>query len=160
MLSNLPLAAASGVTLKRADGFARLEIKDTGSGIAAEELPRVFERFHRIENSKGRTYEGTGIGLAMIQELVKLHKGKIGVSSEPGKGSTFYVEMPFGTAHVPSADLAGAATHGNAVVTAPADTLGTSYIQEALGWLPEAQQAAEGLPSHVVRASGATNHQR
>ena len=135
------------VTLKRVDDFARLEISDTGSGIAAEELPRVFERFHRIENSKGRTYEGTGIGLAMIQELVKLHKGKIGVTSEPGKGSTFYVEIPFGAAHVPSVDLAGSAVQGDAVVTAPADTLGASYIQEALGWLPEAQQAAEEFPS-------------
>lgn len=144
-----------GVTLKRTDGFARLEIKDTGSGIAVEELPRVFERFHRIENSKGRTYEGTGIGLAMIQELVKLHQGKIGVTSEPGTGSTFYVEIPFGTEHVPSADLSGEATQGTPVVTAPADTLGTSYIQEALGWLPQAQQAAEGLSSHSVAQAAA-----
>ncbi len=144
-----------GVTLKRTDGFARLEIKDTGSGMAAEELPRVFERFHRIENSKGRTYEGTGIGLAMIQELVKLHQGKIGVTSEPGTGSTFYVEIPFGTEHVPSADLSGDATQGTPVVTAPADTLGTSYIQEALGWLPQAQQAAEGLSSHYVAQAAA-----
>ncbi len=152
LLSNafkFTFSGSVGVTLKRTEGFARLEIKDTGSGIAAEELPRVFERFHRIENSKGRTYEGTGIGLAMIQELVNLHRGKIGVTSEPGQGSTFYVEMPFGTAHVPSADLAGATTQGKAIVAEPADTLGTSYIQEALGWLPEAQKVAEELPSHA-----------
>src|SRR5690606_20266856 len=65
LLSNAFKFTFSGsisVSLKRADKFARLEITDTGSGIAAEELPRVFERFHRIENSKGRTYEGTGIG--------------------------------------------------------------------------------------------------
>lgn len=156
LLSNafkFTFSGSIGVTLKRVDGFARLEINDTGSGIAAEELPRVFERFHRIENSKGRTYEGTGIGLAMIQELVKLHKGKIGVTSEPGTGSTFYVEVPFGTAHVPSADLANATLQGDAVITAPADTLGTSYIQEALSWLPEAQQDVEGLPSRFVAQS-------
>ncbi|MEN0036777.1 MAG: ATP-binding protein, partial [Cellvibrio sp.] len=149
LLSNafkFTFSGSIGVTLKRIEGFARLEISDTGSGIAEEELPRVFERFHRIENSKGRTYEGTGIGLAMIQELVKLHKGKIGVTSEPGEGSTFYVEIPFGTAHVPLAELAGANNQGNAVFTTPADTLGTSFIQEALGWLPEEQQEKEGLP--------------
>lgn len=157
LLSNAFKFTFSGsiaVTLMRVEGFARLEISDTGSGIAEEELPRVFERFHRIENSKGRTYEGTGIGLAMIQELVKLHKGKIGVTSEPGKGSTFYVEIPFGTAHVPSAELAGANNQGDAVVTEPADTLGTSFIQEAQGWLPESQQATEGLPPQPVMHSG------
>lgn len=142
-----------GVTLRRTNKFARLEITDTGSGIAVEELPRVFERFHRIENSKGRTYEGTGIGLAMIQELVKLHQGKIGVTSALDKGSTFYVEVPFGTAHVPSNDLAGAAGQGKALVTTPVDTLSTSYLQEALGWLPEAQQAAAGLPSRSIEQS-------
>lgn len=153
LLSNafkFTFSGSIGITLKRVEGFARLEINDTGSGIAAEELPRVFERFHRIENSKGRTYEGTGIGLAMIQELVKLHKGNIGVTSEPGKGSMFYVEIPFGTAHVASADLVSIATQGKTVVAAPTDTFGTSYIQEALGWLPDAHQAAEGLPSLSV----------
>ena len=153
LLSNafkFTLSGSISVTLKRVGSFARLEISDTGSGIATEELPRVFERFHRIENSKGRTYEGTGIGLAMIQELVKLHKGNIGVTSELGKGSAFYVDIPFGIAHIPSADLAGVGAQRDTTKAASIGTLGASYIQEALGWLPEAQHAAEEFPSRSI----------
>jgi len=149
LLSNafkFTLSGRIGVTLTRVGDIARLEISDTGTGIAAEELPRVFERFHRIENSQGRTYEGTGIGLAMIQELVKLHKGQIGVTSTPGVGSTFYVEMPFGKEHVPVESLAGINPTAPGIGNDAAHTLGTSYIQEALGWLPEAEQPAASLP--------------
>ena len=58
----------------RAARCAELVVRDTGIGIPAEELPRLFERFHRIEGSKGRTFEGSGIGLALVSELVKLHR--------------------------------------------------------------------------------------
>ena len=64
-------------------------------------MPRLFERFHRVEGARGRTHEGTGIGLALVQELVKLHGGSIFVESELGRGSTFSVHIPFGTAHLP-----------------------------------------------------------
>ena len=76
-------------------------MSDTGTGIPPQELPHVFERFHRVEGARGRTYEGTGIGLALIQELVKLHGGTIAVESEVGKGSRFTVTIPLGTAHLP-----------------------------------------------------------
>lgn len=61
----------------------------------------MFKRFHRVEHSAGRTYEGTGIGLALVSELVKLHGGTVGVQSKLNEGSTFYVEIPFGCAHLP-----------------------------------------------------------
>ena len=62
-------------------------MRDTGTGIAAEELPQLFERFRRVEGARGRTLEGSGIGLALVQELVKLHGGTIHVAeSEPGRG--------------------------------------------------------------------------
>ena len=81
-----------------AGNHAILTVSDTGTGIPGDELPRIFERFHRIEGAQGRTYEGTGIGLALTQELVKLHSGDISVVSQPGKGTTFTVSMPFGSA--------------------------------------------------------------
>ncbi len=65
-------------------------------------VPHVFERFHRVEDARGRTHEGTGIGLALVQELVKLHGGSVAVESAPGRGSTFTVSIPTGKAHLPA----------------------------------------------------------
>ncbi|EJN08685.1 ATP-binding protein [Herbaspirillum sp. YR522] len=126
------------VTLERVGELARLVVADTGSGIAAEELPRVFERFHRIENAQGRTYEGTGIGLALIQELVKLHHGQIGATSTPGQGSRFHVEIPLGSAHLKQAEIAGLDTVAVSKDAQP----GIAFIQEAQAWLPDAQPGA------------------
>ncbi len=77
-------------------------MRDTGTGIPAHELPRLFERFHRVEGARGRTQEGTGIGLALVQELVRLHGGSIEVESAVGRGSTFTVSLPVGSAHLPA----------------------------------------------------------
>ncbi len=82
------------ITLHREGACAILAVTDTGTGIPAEELPRLFERFHRVEGARGRTFEGSGIGLALVQELVKLHHGAIRVESEPGRGSAFHVSLP------------------------------------------------------------------
>jgi signal transduction histidine kinase len=121
--------------------MAKLTVRDTGTGIPLEEMPRLFERFHRVEGARGRTHEGTGIGLALVQELVKLHGGSIFVQSELGRGSAFTVHIPFGTSHLPRARI-GAATAASTATRAEA------YVDEALGWLPlEGQeQAAEGNP--------------
>src|SRR3712207_6779877 len=77
------------VRLRAVEKAAELTVSDTGVGIPAEELPRIFERFHRVEAARRRTYEGTGIGLALVQELVKLHAGSIRAQSTYGQGSTF-----------------------------------------------------------------------
>jgi signal transduction histidine kinase len=77
-----------------------LEVEDTGVGIPQPELPRIFERFHRVESVDGRTYEGTGIGLSLVRELVELHGGRVTVRSALGRGSTFRVEVPKGYAHL------------------------------------------------------------
>lgn len=79
-----------------------LEVEDTGVGIPENELSHMFERFHRVENVVGRTYEGTGIGLSLTKELVQLHGGTISVKSKEGKGSTFTVNIPFGKKHLPA----------------------------------------------------------
>jgi len=67
---------------------AVLQVSDTGIGIASDELPRLFERFHRIEGAQGRSFEGTGIGLALVQELVRLHGGKVRAESQLGAGTS------------------------------------------------------------------------
>ncbi|HET9039953.1 MAG TPA: HAMP domain-containing sensor histidine kinase, partial [Gemmatimonadales bacterium] len=72
-----------------AGGRVRLTVSDTGTGIPADALPHVFERFRRVQNARARTFEGTGIGLALVHELVKLHGGQISLSSEVGRGTTF-----------------------------------------------------------------------
>lgn len=88
----------------------QLQVSDTGVGIPAAELPRMFERFHRIPYHGGRSFEGTGLGLALVWELVTLHGGTIAAESEEGKGSTFSIYLPTGTAHLRPEWLAPAGT--------------------------------------------------
>ncbi len=80
----------------------RLSVSDTGVGIPEMELPKMFQRFHRVQNVVGRTYEGTGIGLSLVSELVKLHGGDIRVQSTEGEGSVFTVSIPTGKLHLPT----------------------------------------------------------
>ena len=123
--------------------MAELSVTDTGTGIAATELPHLFERFHRIEGARGRTFEGSGIGLALVQELVKLHDGSIRVDSEIGRGSVFTVTIPFGTAHLPR-DRIGTARPAATGFRAHA------YVEEALSWLAPADRGS----SEDLRLSG------
>ena len=139
LLSNafkFTLQGEVAVTLRRHEGMARLSVRDTGGGIPAHELPRMFERFHRIEGAPGRTYEGTGIGLALIQELVRLHGGAIAVHSVEGEGTRFDVDIPFGSEHLPAERL------GRDFDGAGSRQQGASFVEEALRWLPDAMQAA------------------
>ena len=77
-----------------------LRISDNGKGIAKDHLDKIFDRFYQMDGSQTREQEGTGIGLALTKELVELHKGKIGVESEEGKGTTFIVRIPLGRDHL------------------------------------------------------------
>ena len=90
------------VELREAQGQARLTVRDTGTGIPQTELPKLFDRFHRVEKARGRSFEGSGIGLALVQELVKLHGGQISVASELDRGSAFTVSIPLGSSHLPA----------------------------------------------------------
>ena len=86
------------VRLERCDGEAVLTVSDTGTGIAAPDLEGLFVRFRRVRNARSRTHEGSGIGLALVQELVRLHDGDVHVESAFGEGSTFTVRIPVGDA--------------------------------------------------------------
>ena len=99
-------------------------------GIAARELPRLFDRFYRVEGTRSRSHEGSGIGLALVRDLARLHAGDIGVESVEGDGTTFTVWVPTGDAHLPAHRVrASRGTHGP-VQHAQA------FVSEALGWLP------------------------
>ena len=119
------------VALKKAGENVELEVSDTGTGIPGAELSHLFERFHRVKGARGRSYEGSGIGLALVQELVKLHGGDVRVRSEVGKGSTFTVSIPTGSAHLPAERLSGVRTLASTGVRSDA------YVDELLKWLPD-----------------------
>ena len=140
------------VTLRQAGRSAELVVRDTGTGIPTVEMPRLFERFHRIENAQGRTHEGSGIGLALVQELVKLHGGTISAESravgeagsEAERGTTFRISIPLGTGHLPPEQVSGGR------IAATPSARASPFVQEALRWLPDAEQSQDrgaALPS-------------
>lgn len=107
-----------------------LTVRDTGTGIPASELPRIFERFHRVKNPQSRSHEGTGIGLALVQELTRLHGGNISVESAEGSGTIFTVRLPMGSSHLPQ-DRIGSKRNlfWNDVGVQP-------FVNEIQRWLP------------------------
>ena len=115
--------------------FAVLTVRDTGCGIPAHELPNVFKRFHRIENARGRSHEGTGIGLALASELVKLHHGVIEVESEPERGTVFRVKIPFGEKHLPAEHISSSTARSHTGLH------NRAFIEETDAWLPQKRSA-------------------
>jgi signal transduction histidine kinase len=105
-----------------------LTVTDTGTGIPEHELPHLFERFHRVRGARSRTHEGSGIGLALVHELVRLHGGVVSVSSRVGKGTTFTVSLRRGTAHLPADRIGSERTMLSAATGAAA------YVAEAARW--------------------------
>jgi signal transduction histidine kinase len=97
LLSNALKHTFSGeiaVELRRRTYHAELVVSDTGTGIPEDQLPYIFERFHRVRGARARSHEGSGIGLSLVQELVRQHYGRIRVRSKPGGGTTFTVWIP------------------------------------------------------------------
>ena len=133
------------VALCREDAHAVLRVSDTGIGIPQNELRLIFERFHRVAAARGRTHEGAGIGLALVQELAKLHAGSVGAESTIGRGSTFTVRLPFGTAHLPPQHIKSERPAG------PSSLNSDAFVSEALRWLPESNSHS---PFDSLDASG------
>ena len=105
-----------------------LEVRDTGCGIAEADLPRVFERFHRGQTTNARTAEGSGIGLSLVHELVKLHRGSVDVASVVNHGTVVTVRIRRGTKHLPSEHVS--VTRRTTAVAAAAP-----FLEEASGWI-------------------------
>jgi PAS domain S-box-containing protein len=151
------------VSLRQVDRAVELRVRDTGTGVPAEEVPLLFERFYRVENAPGRTHEGSGIGLALVKELVKLHGGSISADSELGRGTTFTILIPLGSQHLPDDHV------GNRSAAAQSTTRANAYVEEALRWLPDADQGpalGEEFPSFqddptvLAKSTQRPNHER
>ncbi|HEY2857064.1 MAG TPA: ATP-binding protein, partial [Terracidiphilus sp.] len=146
LLSNALKSTFDGeirVSVSNQDDHALLTVADTGTGIPETEIPHLFVRFRRVEGAQRRSHEGTGIGLALVKELVDLHGGRIDVSSTMGIGSTFNVYIPFGSTHLAHGHVAHEPSTGVGVVTGAA-----AYVREALGWLPGDSTAEGAIIGH------------
>lgn len=119
------------IRLQAVGDSVELRVEDTGVGIPEAELPKLFERFHRVSGTRSRSYEGSGIGLALVQELVKLHQGSIQVTSQLDRGTIFTIAIPFGSAHLPVERIKSTRT----LQSTASRTL--AYVEEASRWLPE-----------------------
>src|SRR5215475_7058382 len=137
------------VSLKPAGESVELTVRDTGVGIAAKDLPQLFERFHRVADARGRTYEGSGIGLALVQELVNLHGGTARVEGEPGVGSAFIVSIPFGLARLPaeSVKINGENERAQTAIA----TNARAFVEEALRWAPSEEVGTRGQGDKETR---------
>ncbi len=124
------------VTVHRVGNMAELRVRDTGVGIPAEAIPKLFERFNRVPNMPSRTHEGSGIGLALVHELVKLHGGWVRTESIVGQGSTFVVSIPLGQSHLASGQMGGSRSLSSTAVGAK------PFVEEALRWLPDSADAS------------------
>jgi signal transduction histidine kinase/serine phosphatase RsbU (regulator of sigma subunit)/DNA-binding response OmpR family regulator len=140
---------------------ARLTVTDTGTGVPADELPRLFERFYRVRGARSRSHEGSGLGLVLVKDLVEAHGGTVGVDSLFGEGTCVTVDLPFAAAHrprpTPAADSVGF----------PGETLreggggrsgrAAAYVDEALGWLTADPVPAAASPSADTPPAPATH---
>lgn len=93
-IKNTPDGGRVSVCWREADTAAIIEVRDTGIGIPAEHLPRVFERFYRVDKARSREMGGTGLGLAIVKHLTQSFGGSVSVQSQPGEGSTFTIRLP------------------------------------------------------------------
>ncbi|MBH8564173.1 PAS domain-containing protein [Nostoc sp. CENA67] len=141
LLSNAFKFTLSGTISVRLQSFGdrvELAIEDTGIGIPPDEISHLFERFRRVKGAQGRSFEGSGIGLSLVQELVKLHGGSIHVTSQVAQGSCFTVSIPTGFAHLPNQRINASRTLASTAIGA------TPYVEEAWRWLAEVGDGGDG----------------
>jgi PAS domain S-box-containing protein len=137
LLSNavkFTLAGVIRISVQTAGGTVELRVSDTGAGIAADQLPLIFERFHQVRGTAGRSHEGSGIGLALVRELARLHGGDTEAQSRVGAGSTFIVRIPARPAR-------------GQLTTVPGPGSAGRYVEEARQWSIPASGLAEPGPA-------------
>ncbi|MET0930801.1 MAG: SpoIIE family protein phosphatase [Aeromicrobium sp.] len=133
------------VTLREADGHAVLTVADTGTGIPAEEVPHLFERFHRVHGAVSRTHEGSGIGLALVSELARLHGGDADAASTVGDGTRMTVRIPLGRAHLPADEVFASSGPREDGGSERADA-----VSQTWRWLQPALDTASAQPAPVT----------
>jgi CheY-like chemotaxis protein len=144
LLSNALKFTFSGeiaVRLRSLPSHVELTVRDTGVGIPQEHIPHLFQRFYRVPGSRARTGEGSGIGLALVNELVRLHGGAVRVQSRPARGSTFTIWLPRRARRLREEQV-----DSPLVSTA---TGVTPFLQEATQWVEDETDKLSGerLPS-------------
>lgn len=139
------------VSLKSFKRQVQLQIIDTGIGISASNLPKIFERFTRIPNAGSRTYEGTGIGLALVKELVNIHGGRIRVTSREGKGTVFVVSIPLGKEHLPAKNI-------YEMKEKSAENLSSIYELESMNWLPDEGEIIKKNPFDITSENNSNSN--
>lgn len=146
--------AANSPARPAPEGAVVLSVRDTGVGIPPAELSRVFERFHRVRDTRARSHEGSGIGLALVHDLVRMHGGFVEVRSALGEGTEFTIMLPLGREHLAEERVGVAerrSRNGNSA---------SPYVNEALSWINDRADAAplitadagESLPTASRRA--------
>lgn len=145
------------VSVRPVGEHVEVSVSDTGTGISESDMPNLFQRFSRIDGARRRSHEGSGIGLALVQELVELHGGSIDVKSTVGVGTEFTLSVPFGEKHL---------SRGRVVKdVAPASSLqgsAVAYVQEAMGWFGTGGRLRGAIAASAagdeLRNAGAANH--
>jgi signal transduction histidine kinase len=132
------------IRLREVGDRVELSVQDTGVGIPPRELPHIFERFHRVEGQRGRTHEGSGIGLALVRELVRLHGGEVQVESIVDRGTTFTVSLPYGEERHAERSSPSASDMSTT-------TKVVAFIEEALRWLPQTADAKKPFIRDLTR---------
>jgi PAS domain S-box-containing protein len=120
------------VTVRSVGQQVLVSVSDTGTGISESDLPNLFQRFQRIDGARRRSHEGSGIGLALVQELVEMHGGSIHVKSTIDVGTEFTLTLPLGREHLPRGRVVS-----DGVTASPLQGASVAYVQEAMGWLGE-----------------------
>jgi signal transduction histidine kinase/DNA-binding response OmpR family regulator len=138
LLSNafkFTLAGSVRIRLRERSREVAFSVQDTGAGIPADHLPHVFDRFHRVEGTPSRTFEGSGIGLALVRELARMHGGDVTVESVEGQGSTFTVVIP--------ADLSPAPSPEQTPAFGRAPSSAMPFLEEARRWIGAASPSTD-----------------
>jgi PAS domain S-box-containing protein len=134
------------VSVRLLDSDFEIVVRDTGIGIARKDLPHVFDRFHRIKGTRARTHEGTGIGLALVDELIRLHGGRVRVESTDGRGTMFCIRLPRGNRHLPP-DRISSVQKSSAMSPGAAP-----YVEEALRWTSSRIEISTSGGAEAARA--------
>ena len=132
------------VSLRLQEHDVCLTVSDTGTGIEEHELPHLFDRFHRIEGARSRSHEGSGIGLALLKELIRLHGGQVEIGSKVGAGTSVRVRLPRGSAHLPPDRLRAAS-----MLPPKGARPAAPYVAEAGRWSPPVGPQAPPPPGKI-----------